>query len=440
MEIKDKLKQLRKERAARSKTERVRESWDELIKKGNLTTKEKLQQLIDLTRAEKSKRPKKPTTPDFEPEKREPIRFIENPYPLDVRYGKITISAGLEIPSAILSCLSKDNAFDSLDLSTALFIDLETTGLSGGTGVIPFLIGLGYYHDGKFYVSQYFLGEPAEEENMIKEFCTFVKEMDFRSVVTYNGKAFDVPMLETRFILHRQPFFLSELPHLDFLFSARNLWGHKYENCRLFNLALQVLKTGRDEDIPSSEIPYRYFQYIQTGNYEMIEPVLYHNQEDILSLLGVVIAGANILSEDPESCTADSMDIFGAGKILEKVGDTERSVQYFKRALNGKLTSEVSIQAKKRLSYHFKKQEGWEEAVALWRQEVSQETIDAKQLYSFRELAMYLEHKEKNYEEARKIAEEGYVLSMNISDYFKKDFSHRLDRLKRKIKKQQESN
>jgi hypothetical protein len=226
---------------------------------------------------------------------------------------------------------------------------------------------------------------------------------------------------------------------LDFLHPARSLWGHKYDNCRLSHLAHEVVRTGRTEDIPSAEVPWRYFQYLQTGNYDLIEPVLYHNQEDILSLLGVVIQGALIFSEEGEDCLADAMDFYGAGKVMEKIGDVQKSVQYFKRALNGSLSDEVTIEAKKKLSYHFKRNEEWDKAIAIWKEIISLEIISARHLFSFREFAMYLEHKEKNFEEARKIAEEGYVLSLSSSTYYKEDFKYRMERLKVKMAKKSES-
>lgn len=436
-DIKDKLKHLKKEREVRSKTQQIKDTWSKLDDEEVLSTKEKLEQLISLTRSEKSSAPQ---TPQFEPQEREPLQFIENSYNLDTRYGKITISSGLQISGDILACLSKDESFRNLDLSTALFIDLETTGLSGGTGTIPFNVGMGYYKDDKFWVAQYFLGELAEEERMLQEMAQFFKEMNFQSLVTYNGKNFDIPILETRFILHRQPFPLNDLPHLDFMYPARNLWRHKYDNCRLSYLAQEVVRTGRTEDIPSSEVPWRYFHYLQTGNYDLIEPILYHNQEDILSLLGVVIAGASIFFEEGEECLPDAMDFFGAGRVMEKIGDTEKSVQFFQKALDGDLTDDVTTLAKMKLSYHFKKNQEWDKAVAIWKEITSLEDISAGHFFSFRELAMYLEHREKNYEEARNISEEGYVLSRGVSSYYEKDFVHRRARLKEKIKKQSEKN
>ncbi len=436
-DIKDKLKRLKKEREARSrsKSQLVKDTWKEIQKAEDLSVKDKLEHLISLTRQEK---PQKPETPPFEPLEREPLQFFENPYPLDVRYGKVTISSGLEIKGNILTCLSKDSAFENLDLSTALFIDLETTGLSGGTGVIAFLVGLGFYRDDKFYVAQFFLGELAEEERMIQELGQFFSEMNFQSVVTFNGKVFDMPLLETRFILHKQPFILSELPHLDFLFPARSLWRHKHESCRLSHLAREVVEAGRSEDIPSAEIPSRYFQYLNTGNFELIEPILYHNQEDILSLLGVIIVGSFIFSEEKEKKLTDAMDLYGAGRVMENVGKAEKSVHFFKRALARGLSDELSLSAKKKISYYFKKNQEWKSAVSLWKEMTSSDTQSKDLLLSFRELAMYLEHKEKKYEEARKIAEEGYVLSLDFSSYYEKDFTHRRERLKRKIQGQKE--
>ena len=432
--IKDKLDRIKKERQNRSKSHQVSNTWRKIQEEEDLSTKEKLERLINLTRQEK---PKESQTPAFEPLPKEPLQWLENSYALDVRYGRIKLDAGLEISGEVLSCLSQDDAFKDLDLSTALFIDLETTGLSGGTGVIPFNVGMGYYRDDKFIVGQYFLGEMAEEERMIQELAEFFKEMDFQSVVTYNGKSFDIPLLETRFILHRQPFLLSELPHLDFLFPARRLWSHKYESCRLFHLALKVVQTGRTEDIPSAEIPWRYFQYLQTGNYDLIEPILYHNQEDILSLLGLVVIGAHIFSEDPELCMADAMDFYGAGKVMANAGNVEKSVQFFEKALSGKLTEEVTLETKKRLSAHFKRNQDWDKAVPVWQEMTSAEVVTPAQLFSFRELAMHFEHRLKNYKEAKQIAEEGFVLSVGVSSYYENDFSYRMERLRRKIKQQE---
>jgi hypothetical protein len=153
----------------------------------------------------------------------------------------------------------------------------------------------------------------------------------------------------------------------------------------------------------------------------------------------VVVAGALVFSEKGEKGFVDAMDLYGAGKIMEKVGEVEKSLDFFQKALNGKLSDEISLEAKKRISYHFKKNQDWERAVMMWKEMTSAETASMSQLLSFKELAMYLEHKEKKFEEAREVAEEGFVMSMGFSSYYEKDFAHRLERLKQKIKRQKES-
>ena len=434
-DIKQKLEQIKRERGTRSKSQRIKKTWEQLEKEADISLKEKLDRLITLTRDEKPK--KEPSAP-FEPLSKEPLQFFENPFSLNTKYGKIHLAKGLEIKGDILTCLSKDETFNHLDLSTALFIDLETTGLSGGTGVIPFLVGLGYYRDDKFWVAQYFLGDLAEEERMIQELDQFFADMDFQSVVTYNGKGFDIPLLETRFILHRQPFRIGSLPHLDFLYSARSLWRHKHENCQLYHLSQRVVEADRSEDIPSAEIPWRYFQYLQTGNFDLMEPVLYHNQEDILSLLGVVIVGSLICSGGEEEDLADAMDLFGAGKVMEKIGEVEKSFRFYEKALGGNLSDEVTLMAKRKVSHHLKKNKKWSDALAYWKEIASSTWVSSAQLYSLRELAMFFEHRKKDYQEAKKQAEEGYVLSKGVSVFYEKDFSYRLERLRRKIKKQKD--
>lgn len=434
-DIKEKLRHLKKEREARSRSQRIKETWEAVDKEDELSVKEKLTRLINLTGEAKSQKTK---VAPFEPLSIEPLQFFENPYPLKTRYGKTMLSRGLEIKGDILSYLSKDEAFKELDLSTALFIDLETTGLSGGTGVVPFLVGLGYYREDKFWVTQFFLGDLAEEKRMIQELDQFFSQMDFQSVVTFNGKGFDIPLLETRFILHKQAFHLSSLPHLDFLYSARSLWRHKYESCRLYYLSREIVEAKRSEDIPSAEIPWRYFRFIKTGNFELMEPVLYHNQEDILSLLGVVIMGALIFSEGKKEELGDAMDLYGAGRVMENIGDVEKSIHYYQRALNGKLSDEVSLLAKRKISQYFKRKEDWDKALSFWKDIASSHTASMTQLYSLRELAMYFEHKQKKYKEAKNLAEEGFVLSRGISSYYEKDFAYRMDRLKCKILRNKE--
>jgi hypothetical protein len=227
---------------------------------------------------------------------------------------------------------------------------------------------------------------------------------------------------------------LSGLPHLDFLFSARSLWSHKHESCRLYHLAQQILEADREEDIPSSEIPQRYFEFLRTGEFSLIEPVLYHNQEDLLSLFGVVIRGAAMFSKNEEaelSEETDAMDLYGAARLLERTGENERSARYMRRALEGRLSEEVAALARMKLAAHFKKNRDWERAVSLW-----QEMTPGNPLICYRELAIHYEHRERDYEKARQAAEEGLAAAAGASRSLERDFSHRLERIKHKLDSQ----
>ena len=430
MNYPDKPKAPKKERVPRNRAETIGRTWLEIERKPGVSTKEKLERLIALTRTPTREQP---AVPRPEPQKRTPLQVLENHYNIHGRYGKIPISAGLKISGEVLALLSRDRSFSDLDLSTALFLDLETTGLSGGVGVVPFLVGLGYFRDDRFQVSQFFLGDLAEEKHFIREIGQFFAQMGFRSVVTFNGKAFDMPLLETRFILHSEILSLSALPHLDFLFSARSLWSHKHESCRLYHLAQQILEADREEDIPSAEIPHRYFEFLRTGDFTLIEPILYHNQEDLLSLLGVVISGSALFDEEKEDgfeTAADAMDLFGAAKLLERTGESERSAKFMRRALEGRLSGEIAVLAKMKLASYFKRNRDWPRAISLW-----QEMRPLNQLTCFRELAIYYEHTERDYEKARQIAEEGLSVAFGTSRSLEKDFSHRLERLRNKLER-----
>ena len=434
MAFEDKLKQLRREREARNRAQKIQTTWETIDEDARLSVKEKLERLIALTDKGRGMAVR-PAARPVEVKRRESVQVFENSYMLGACYGQIPISMGLQIPGHILSFLSRDAEFAGLDLSSAVFLDLETTGLAGGTGTVPFLVGLAYYRDERFKVTQFFLNEMAEEDRLIREVGQFIRDMDFKSIVTYNGKAFDMPLVETRFTMHRTPCPLRGLPHLDFLFSARSLWKHKYDSCRLFNLAQQIVQAERSEDIPGAEIPLRYFQYIRSGDFSLIDPILYHNQEDLLSLLGVVVAGAVLVERNREAGERgedDAMDLYGVAKLFERAGDSSTSAALLEKALagGGGLTAEVSQNARKKLSRHFKKNKDWEKALAFWQELAAGEEVDC-----FRELSMYFEHTAKDHGEAIRVATEGLALSKGKSFAAEKDFEKRIARIKGKMAK-----
>ncbi len=434
MDLQEKLKLLRREREARDRAQKIRDTWERLEGEDDgLSVKDKLERLINLTGTPHHPGSRKAPVPP-PARRREPVEFHENAFLLGARYGQIPIALGLEVPGNVLSLLGRDAAFEGLDLGAAVFLDLETTGLSGGTGTVAFLVGLGYYRDERFKVAQFFLGDLAEEGRFIREVAQFVGDMGFRAVVTYNGKAFDVPLLETRFALHRTPFPFRDLPHLDFLFSARSLWRHKFDSCRLFTLAQEIAQAERAEDIPGAEIPLRYFQFVRSGDYSLIEPILYHNQEDILSLLSVVVAGAVLVDKNRDPGGRDetaAVDLYGVARLFEHRGDAATSAALLEKALGGALPAEISGEARKKLSRHFKRNKEWDKAVSLWQGESGGDEV-----CRCRELAMHFEHRAKDFAAALRAAEEGLAEASRLSHRDRQDFEKRIARLKGKIGRQ----
>ena len=172
-------------------------------------------------------------------------------FPFGRPYGKLRIG---DIPSADLSPLNlvlRDAVMP--DASRLLFLDTETTGLAGGTGTCAFLIGIGNVEGMKFVVRQFFLRDYPEEKAMLEALAEALEPC--QGIVTFNGKTFDVPLLETRYALARMKSPLDRLIHFDALHPARRLWKLRLESCKLTDLEEAILGISREGDVPESPIP-----------------------------------------------------------------------------------------------------------------------------------------------------------------------------------------
>ncbi|MEW5701206.1 MAG: ribonuclease H-like domain-containing protein [Candidatus Zixiibacteriota bacterium] len=169
-----------------------------------------------------------------------------------------------------------------VDLRDCVFLDCETTGLSGGAGTIPFLIALGQFDGTTFAVDQFFLADPSDEAAVLD--CVAARLAEAKALVTYNGRAFDAPLLEGRFHFWRlSPEFVC-LPHLDLLWPTRALFAHRLESCALSQVEEQLLRYARTEDLPGSEVPGVYFEYLRAGFSPRLHAVFEHNRFDVVSL------------------------------------------------------------------------------------------------------------------------------------------------------------
>lgn len=204
-------------------------------------------------------------------------------YPAGHPHGRLPLQSFLALSPDVLAVIGGDLSLATVPLSRALFLDTETTGLSGGTGTMAFLVGLGFFEEDRFVVLQAFLRDPGDEPAMIGFLAEFLPQ--FRWLVTFNGRGFDIPILQNRFVLARRPFPLDGVPHLDLLAPARRLWRERLVSCALTALEREVLGVVRDQaDIPSGVIPLVYRDYLRTGDAREIPRILYHNRIDIMSM------------------------------------------------------------------------------------------------------------------------------------------------------------
>ena len=215
-----------------------------------------------------------------------PAYVRRTPYPLDHRHGGWALHDALARPPHTLARLNNDAA---IDLRQALFLDTETTGLAGGSGTLVFLVGVGYFETatGHFVVDQFFLHEPGQEAAMLKALNERVAQ--HQTLITFNGRGFDVPLLETRFLMSRIPSGLSDLAHLDLLLPARRAWRTQLSSCSLGSLEYHMLDVRRDQqDIPGFIIPQLYRDYLADRNPADMQRVMYHNLHDVLSMVALV--------------------------------------------------------------------------------------------------------------------------------------------------------
>ena len=176
-----------------------------------------------------------------------------------------------------------------------VYLDTETTGLAGGTGTCAFLIGIGTLEGTQFVVRQFFLRDYPEEKAILHALAEILGGFD--GLVTYNGKTFDIPLLETRYALARQKSPFGRMLHLDALHPARRLWRLRLESCKLQDLESAVLGIEREGDIPGSEIPAIYFDYLREGDARGLQPVFHHNALDIMTLAAITVELARAIGD-----------------------------------------------------------------------------------------------------------------------------------------------
>lgn len=223
---------------------------------------------------------------------------VRTVFSLDTRHGHVTLGDALDTEAEHIAFSASDDELAHFDAGRSVFVDTETTGLAGGTGTVTFLIGVGYFRDDSFVLDQCFMRDYHEEEPMLHYLRELFSEAE--TVVSYNGKSFDLPLLRTRFITNRVPFHLDAAGHLDLVHSSRRFWRKRLQDCSLGNIERHVLGIRRTGDVPSAEIPERWLKYVRQRDARPLEAVFYHHRMDILSLVSLTAHLATAVSE-PEA-------------------------------------------------------------------------------------------------------------------------------------------
>lgn len=304
----------------------------------------------------------RPETGDSAPRPEEPFSREDHDFRLLSRYGGANLVRLLEVSEEAAARLQIRPEEPGVDLSQALFLDTETSGLAGGTGTFAFLIGVGFVEEDCFRVTQFLLRNPLGEAAMLEELAVLAAGR--RDLVTYNGGSFDLPLLETRFALNGVASPFRNARHLDLLHPARRLFKPRHENARLSTLERELLEVERDDDIPGDRIPQVFFDFLRYGHHPAMESVLAHNRYDIVTLAALALRALERMDVDWHS--DDPADLHGAGHHFWRRGESEVAIPLLERALSAGLSGRNRDRCLLDLGERRKQLGDWSGAIELW--------------------------------------------------------------------------
>jgi uncharacterized protein YprB with RNaseH-like and TPR domain len=391
-------------------------------------------------------------------------QLVENRYPLDFVHGPLPLAALLARDPATAARLARAESL--ADLRTLAFLDTETTGLAGGAGTLVFLVGVGAIEGDEFILSQYFLRDPGEEEAML---TALVQDLAARAGwVTFNGRAFDLPLLETRLTLNRLRGALGQRPHLDLLFPTRKLYQGRLESCSLGHVEQHVLNILRDqEDVPGELIPQMYQDYLRTRDASEMHRVIYHNAIDILSMVTLAAHLLEVFSTPlalevwnsevrnqksetqpptsdlrpptsdlrPPTSNLQPADLLRLARWHDQEGRFAEAESAYRLGLAGRLDLGARREGLMRFAGLLKRQERRAEAAPLWEQWASFSLDDPQPCI---ELAKYYEWHAEDIQKAVEWAQRALKVVSGWPKGWQRDEAtaavrHRLERLKGKI-------
>ena len=357
------------------------------------------------------------------------LLVVRRRFPVDHRHGDQSLLAARDAAPRALSLLARAGA-DLAEGGRLLYLDTETTGLAGGTGTYAFLVGVGFFDGDYFEVRQLFMRDLDEEPALLTHLEEIFQRFD--GFVTYNGSGFDLPLLETRFVLGRRRF-PGTVFHVDLLGPARRLWSDRLADCRLGTVEQHALRFTRDDDMPGALIPTVYFEYLRRKRPDELPRVFEHNRHDILSLAALTgwVADAVVRAPVPDF---EPEALAGLGRLLE-LSEPERSLACYRMALDSGLPTPFRERLLLRLAQGEKRRARWDEARALWEAAArGPRDFDPR---PWEEIAKVHEHRRRDLPAARRVVEEALELARRhrASERVLAAFEHRLERLARRLER-----
>ena len=335
--------------------------------------------------------------------------------------------------TGVLSELLENPALETIDLSNILYIDTETTGLAGGTGTYVFLMGMGWLAGDEFIVEQLFMRDFVEEPALLWRTAQLAGEYD--CLVSFNGRRYDVPLLDTRLILNRLDGSLAAIPHLDLLQPARLLYGGIFDDCRLQTLERELMGQYRFGDIPGAEIPRLFFEYLSSGDAGTLLPVFEHNVLDVVTLL-TLTAHFLHLCQEPD---LDPRALGGLGRLHGRRGNEDLARELLEKARSRRKATYRDLRdlglLYKRSGEHSKALEVWKALIARQERMSHDLGFDAG---PYVEAAKHYEHQRKDFGKALEFttaarrqaaAANGHAPSERLIG----ELDHRAARLRRKL-------
>jgi uncharacterized protein len=361
----------------------------------------------------------------------------EERFAADHHHGHAAIRP--QAPLHMISTWAADERLRELPLESFAFLDTETSGLAGGTGTYAFLVGAArFVESGEFVLRQFFMRDPSEEPALLEALSGFLAPT--QALVTFNGKAFDAPLLTTRYRMHRIPVPFKDFAHLDLLPLSRRLWRDRLESRALKYIEENVLEAPRtQEEVPGYEIPSLYFDYLRSGDARPLKGVFYHNAMDVVALAALMSHTAQMLADPFHEGIEHGLDVISMAKLYEHLGQWDTAARLFEKGLRMQLGQAHFWEATRRLAVLQKRRGDFGEAVPLWEQAASEGHV-----YAYVELAKYYEHRQRDPRTALQWTMSALkeVQRLDLPGYMRKhwtqELKHRQERLKLRVGKLKE--